>query len=232
MAKWSATRRFSSSMCLLYAALRLAKACTGTTALHASSGRGAYDSQRTSFNSFRKKRQPAMLLLESIHTHLQGLSHTCNARSRGPYEGLPSLRPVQECWCGYPLADPTPVADGWICSSEPFLLATNVAHQSLPDARFVGADLIFESVQLLSVERHAIPHPGRQAIPHPVSLVSSTLSDLLSQAPDPVPGGAWAGSSCPPCARGRSCSRGDRARSRRPRRWGRARTSPSVSGSR
>jgi hypothetical protein len=47
------------------------------------------------------------------------------------------------------------------------------------------------------VERHAIPHPGRQAIPHPVSCVSSTPSDLPSQALDPAPAAASAGSSCP-----------------------------------
>ena len=87
-------------------------------------------------------------------------------------------------------------------------------------------------LEIADVERHAIPHPGRQTIPHPVSCVSSTLSDLPSQAQGPAPVAAWVGSSCPPCARGRSCSRGGRARSLRPRGWGRARTSPSVSGSR
>jgi hypothetical protein len=38
-----------------------------------------------------------------------------------------------------------------------------------------------------AVERHVIPHPGRQVIPHPVSCVSSTLSRLPSQAFRPVP---------------------------------------------
>ena len=32
------------------------------------------------------------------------------------------------------------------------------------------------------VERHVIPQTGRQTIPHPVSCVSSILSQLLSQA--------------------------------------------------
>lgn len=32
--------------------------------------------------------------------------------------------------------------------------------------------------QLLVVERHAIPHPGRQAIPHAVARVSATADTL------------------------------------------------------
>lgn len=93
-----------------------------------------------------------------------------------------------------------------------------------------AAACALEVQKTLGVERHAIPHPGRQTIPHPVSCVPSTPSDLPSQAFRPGPAVALAGSSCPPCARGRSCSRAGRARSRRPPRWGRARTSPSVSG--
>ena len=63
---------------------------------------------------------------------------------------------------------------------------------------------IMAVIRLLRVERQVIPHPERQTIPHPVSSVSSTLLGLPWQVCRPVPAAAWAGSSCPPCARGKT----------------------------
>ena len=72
-------------------------------------------------------------------------------------------------------------------------LGISAALRTAAQGRRLDAELVervcfaLTAQRALDVERHAIPHPGRQTIPHPVSCVSSTLSDLPSQASRPVP---------------------------------------------